>query len=223
MTDRERHTYFWDLDGTITDPRLGIIGAYQALLSEYGLPVPSEASLRWVIGPPLRECLPQVLGLSSSGDIEEAVVKYRHWYVTQGLMYKDTPYPGIEDLLKALNHSGKRLFVATAKAHSYAKLILEHWSLDGYFECIHGSELDGVRSNKAELLSWMLERYGLKGSEQIVMIGDRRHDVVAGRANGLFTVGVGYGYGTETELKEAGAHQYHPTIGDLSKALLSQR
>lgn len=214
------HTYFWDLDGTITDPLRGIVGAYQALLKEYGAAPQDDASLKWVIGPPLRECLPQVLNISTSLEIEQAVVRYRHWYVTEGLMYLDTPYEGIEPLLSQLKNRGGRLLVATAKAHSYARQILEHWNLAHYFENIHGSELDGARSNKAELLAWILDEYQLEPTKEIVMIGDRRHDVVAGKVHGLSTIGVGYGYGSEAELREAGADLFCSTVSELYNTLI---
>ena len=214
-------TYFWDLDGTITDPRLGIIGAYQALYNEWGKPVPEEKDLLWVIGPPIRDCFKTLLQTDDTDAIEKAVARYRHWYVQEGLMYRDTPYAGIEDVLKELRCRHVRLFVATAKAHAYAREILKHWGLTEYFEDIHGSELDGTRSNKAELLKWILNRYQLPASADIVMIGDRKHDMIAGNANGLSTIGVGYGYGSQSELKDSGAQHYCETVFDLKTLLLN--
>lgn len=211
---------FWDLDGTITDPMRGITGAYQELLNEYGVAPKSTEELLWVIGPPLRECLPQLIPLKTPQDIEEAVVRYRHWYVTQELMYLDTPYPGIRELLQDLKQRGTPMYVATAKAHPYARKILEHWNLDSFFIGIHGSELDGTRSLKADLLDWMLERYQLSPSKSIAMIGDRKHDMIAGQAHGLATIGVGYGYGSKAELTNAAADLYVQDLTDLRKALI---
>lgn len=213
-------TYLWDLDGTITDPRFGIIGAYQALYKEWGKEPPEEKDLLWVIGPPIRDCFKTLLQTNDHDVIENAVARYRYWYVQEGLMFRDTPYPGIEALLKELRAKHVRLFVATAKAHAYAREIIKHWGLSEYFEDIHGSELDGTRSNKAELLKWILNRYQLGSSPQIVMIGDRKHDMIAGTANGLSTIGVGYGYGSRSELQDAGAQYYCETVSDLHKLLL---
>jgi phosphoglycolate phosphatase len=214
----------WDLDGTITDPKEGIIGAYQAFLGELGEPVPEKEDLLWVIGPPLRDCMKQILGSKYAGkDLEPYVARYRYWYVNDGLMYRDTPYEGIATILQGLKDRNKTQFVATAKAHSYAKKILSHWSLDGYFEDICGSELDGTRAYKADLIRWMFETKNLEqlsDRSSIVMIGDRKHDMEAAKANGIATIGVGYGYGGEMELKAANADYYCHSIQDLSQLLL---
>lgn len=221
MTRSPFKTIFWDLDGTITDPRGGIIGAYSEFLRESGITVPEESELLWVIGPPLRECMAKLLGTADKNIIEQAVTRYRHWYVTEGLMYRDTPYDGIRELLSDLESAGYRMFIATAKAHAYGRLILRHWGLEEFFEDIHGSELDGTRSNKADLLKWMLDKYELPSDNSVVMVGDRKHDAVAGKANNLSTLGVGYGYGSYEELSGAGVDHYCATIADLRKMLLS--
>ena len=220
MTRQSWNTLFWDLDGTITDPRYGIIDSYIAFLNEAGVEVPSESDLMWVIGPPLRECMAKLLNTTDTDTIESAVTRYRYWYVQEGFMYRDTPYGGIRELLEELKDSGYRMFVATAKAHTYGRLILRHWGLEDLFEDIHGSELDGTRSNKAELLEWMMERYKIKPNKQVAMIGDRKHDAVAAKANKLSSVGVGYGYGSIEELQSAGIDHYCKTIADLRALLL---
>ena len=215
MIEQNLKTLLWDLDGTITDPRGGIIGAYTEFLREAGRTVPPENDLLWVIGPPLRECMAKLLNTKDSAIIENAVTRYRFWYVTEGLMYRDTPYDGIRELLTDLQHAGFRMFVATAKAHTYGRLILRHWGLEDFFEDIHGSELDGTRSNKAELLSWMLERYNIPAGKTVAMIGDRSHDANAAKANKILSLGVGYGYGSLEELQTAGVDHYCPSINDL--------
>lgn len=221
MTSQPWQTLFWDLDGTITDPRFGIIDSYVAFLKEAGIPLPPESELMWVIGPPLRECMARLLNTNDATIIENAVTRYRYWYVQEGLMYRDTPYEGIRELLEDLRDKGYRMFVATAKAHTYGRLILRHWGLEDYFEDIHGSELDGTRSNKAELLQWMMERYEIEPGKQVVMIGDRKHDAVAAKANKLSSIGVGYGYGSRAELESAGVDHYCQTLQDLRATLLN--
>ena len=214
------HTLLWDLDGTIADPRKGIIDSYKALLREMAIPHKSDNEMLWVIGPPLRECLAKLLDISDAAKIEAAVKRYRYWYVEQGYMYHDTPYAGINELLVDLKEAGYRMFVATAKAHPYARLILRHWALENHFENIHGSELDGTRSNKADLLSWMISTYDLQPPQSVLMIGDRKHDAVAARSNRLPCIGVGYGYGSKQELESAGVDIFCQDIAELRKALL---
>ena len=211
---------FWDLDGTITDPRFGIVDAYQAFLKEWGAEAPSAEDLLWVIGPPLRDCIRKLLKTDDTKIIEQAVTRYRYWYVEEGFMYRDTPYEGIRELLTTLAGRGQRMFIATAKAHTYARKILVHWGLAEYFEGIHGSELDGTRSNKADLLKWMMETYGLKAGKHIVMIGDRKHDALAGQTCGLSTIGVGYGYGSLEELTGQGVDHYISTVAELARHLI---
>jgi phosphoglycolate phosphatase len=135
-------------------------------------------------------------------------------------MYHDTPYSGINDLLVDLKTAGYRMFVATAKAHPYARLILRHWALESHFENIHGSELDGTRSNKAELLSWMINNYSLHPKESVLMIGDRKHDAIAAKSNQLPCIGVGYGYGSKQELESAGIDIFCQDLRELRKTLL---
>ena len=223
MTHLRWQILFWDLDGTITDPRGGIISAYNEFLREANLPVPAENDLLWVIGPPLRECMSTLLKTKDKELIEAAVVRYRYWYVDKGLMYRDTPYNGIKELLVDLRTAGYRMFVATAKAHNYARLILNHWGLDTIFEEIHGSEIDGTRGHKADLLKWMTDLYQIPANHQVLMIGDRKHDVVAAKTNNLASVGIGYGYGSKEELTSAGADHYCQSIADLRTLLLKSR
>jgi phosphoglycolate phosphatase len=215
------HTLFWDLDGTITDPRRGIIDSYMAFLKEAGVAVPDASELLWVIGPPLRDCLATLLQTTDADVIENAVLRYRYWYVTEGLMYRDTPYPGIRELLSDLRRCGYRMFVATAKAHTYARLILRHWGLEDFFEDINGSELDGTRANKTDLLHWMTNQNEIVRSPEILMIGDRKHDAIAAKNNGLSSLGVGYGYGSHEELSNAGIDLYCATVQDLRTTLLA--
>ena len=220
MRNERWHTLFWDLDGTITDPRHGIIDSYIQFLSEAGHKVPAESELLWVIGPPLRDCMATLLNTADSATIEAAVTRYRYWYVEQGLMYRDTPYDGIKELLSELKSAGYRMFVATAKAHVYARLILRHWGLEDFFEDVHGSELDGTRSDKAALLSWMTDRYQIPANKEILMIGDRKHDAIAAKKNNLSSLGVGYGYGSRDELTAAGIDYYCASIAELRDALI---
>ena len=193
-------TIFFDLDGTLTDPKPGITRSLQYALEKLGRPVPSEDELTWCIGPPLRDSLVRLLG--GEADADRGVTLYRERFSDVGL-YENSLYPEIEATLAALK-SRARLFVAISKAHVYADRIIDHFGLRPYFDHVFGAELDGTRAHKGDLLAFALERTGTDPA-RAVMIGDRSHDIVGARKNGIDGIGVLYGYGSREELIEAGA------------------
>jgi phosphoglycolate phosphatase len=195
------NTIFFDLDGTLTDPKPGITGSIQYALQRLDLPVPTQDELTWCIGPPLRASFVTLLGGEPLAD--RAVALYRERFADVGL-YENSVYPDIEHTLAALRHSPRRLFVATSKPDVFAERIIEHFGLSGYFEHVFGSELDGTRVNKGELLAYAIETTGVDPS-QALMIGDRSHDMVGAKSNGMRGIGVLYGYGSADELIAAGA------------------
>jgi phosphoglycolate phosphatase len=202
---------YFDLDGTLTDPKPGITRSIQHALGKLGRAIPSEDELTWCIGPPLRASLKKLLG---TDDLAEAALSlYRERFADIGL-FENEIYPGIEDTLSALTRSGRRLFVATSKPGIYAERIIDHFKLRVYFERVFGSELDGKNSDKTELLRHALQTTCTDPS-QAIMIGDRSHDMIGARNNGMTAVGVLYGYGTEGELREAGAHHICATPQSL--------
>lgn len=194
-------TVVFDLDGTLTDPKLGITRSIQHALTALGQRAPAQEELTWCIGPPLLESLRKLLG--SQSQAESALRLYRQRFVEVG-MYENQVYPGITTALSKLKAAGYRLFVATSKPTIYATPILEHFELSANFDAIYGSELDGTRSDKSELLAWLTAQECID-PRRTVMVGDRRHDMVGGRNNGMATLGVLYGYGTRQELLDAGA------------------
>jgi phosphoglycolate phosphatase len=194
-------TIFFDLDGTLTDPKPGITGSIQYALQKLELPVPTQDELTWCIGPPLRASFVTILGGERLAD--RAVALYRERFSDVGL-YENSVYPDIEHVLATLRSSPRRLFVATSKPRVFAERIIDHFGLTGHFEYVFGSELDGTRVNKSELLAYAIETTGVDAS-QTLMIGDRSHDMVGARNNGIRGIGVLYGYGSEQELLEAGA------------------
>jgi phosphoglycolate phosphatase len=213
---------FWDLDGTIIDPKVGIISSYQEVCKEYGIPVPDEKSLFWVIGPPLRGCLAKILNLSTAEDIEQAVIRYRHWYVNEKYMLKDPLYPNIVETLETLSKRKLEFYICTSKAQAYAATIIQHHGLAKYFKGIYGSELDGTRSNKTELIAWMLKEMPHLNPSEILMIGDRMHDVKAAHDNGIKAIGVLYGYGSEEELQNHHADCLAKSPMDLAQIAPNQ-
>ena len=206
------NTVFFDLDGTLTDPKEGITRSIQYALERLSALVPEMDDLLWCIGPPLRASLAQLL----NGDDDaagEALALYRERFAETGL-YENAVYAGIPDVLKVLKSQGKRLFVATSKPHVYAERIVEHFGLGDYFEIVFGSELDGTRVEKTDLLQYVIAQTETDPSEA-VMIGDREHDMLGARNNGLSRIGVLYGYGSEAELRAAGAEQLVSSPAEL--------
>ncbi|WP_417430291.1 HAD family hydrolase [Kiloniella sp.] len=193
---------FFDLDGTLTDPKEGITKSIQYALEQLGMESPSPDDLEWCIGPPLKESFDQLLGGRSLS--EEAIVLYRERFAETGL-YENEIYPEIVLLLKSLKEKGFPLFVATSKPEIYATKIIEYFNLESFFERVFGSELNGTRSNKTDLLEYALSKTGSRPSNSL-MVGDRKHDVLGALNNKMISVGVTYGYGTVSELKGAGVH-----------------
>ena len=193
---------YFDLDGTLTDPKPGITRSIQYALGKLDWPIPPADELTWCIGPPLRSSMKKLLGSDELAD--RGVALYRERFSDIGL-FENEVYPGIEDTLAALSQSGRRMFVATSKAHIYADRIIDHFKLRIYFERVFGAELDGTRSDKTELLRHAVQTVNVDPS-QAIMIGDRSFDMVGARNNGMTAVGLLYGYGSEAELREAGAH-----------------
>ena len=205
-----------DLDGTLLDPKPGILGSIQYALRCLGAPVPPIDDLAWAIGPPLRTTFPRLLG--GPNRAEEAVALYRENY-RNGAMYDAVVYPGIPQALETLAAAGCRLIVATAKPHFYARPILDHFDLSHHFAAIHGPELDGTNDNKADLIAHIVERHRLDTTATIMM-GDREHDVIAAAANSMRTVAVTWGYGSTDELSAAGAAALCPSPQHLAQTAL---
>jgi phosphoglycolate phosphatase len=193
---------FFDLDGTLTNPKPGITRSIQYALRKLDREPPSEDELTWCIGPPLRASLKKLLGTDALADT--ALLLYRERFADVGL-FENEVYPGIEDTLSALATPGRRLFVATSKPGVYAERIIDHFKLRAYFERVFGSELDGTRADKTELLDYALKAAHVDPAHAI-MIGDRSHDMIGARNNAMTAVGVLYGYGSREELLGAGAH-----------------
>ena len=195
-------TIYFDLDGTLTDPKPGITRSIQYALRKLDRPAPSEDELTWCIGPPLRASLKKLLGTDELAD--RAVSLYRERFGDIGI-FENEVYPGIEGTLSALARPGRRLFVATSKPLVYAERIIDHFKLTAYFERVFGSELDGTRSDKTELLGHALQTSRVDPS-LAMMIGDRSHDMIGAPNNAMTAIGVLYGYGSKEELVDAGAH-----------------
>lgn len=200
---------YFDLDGTLTNPKPGITRSIQYALGKLGRIAPPEDELTWCIGPPLRASLKKLLGADDLAD--KALSLYRRRFGDIGI-FENEVYPGIEETLSVLAKSGRRLFVATSKPSVYAERIIDHFRLTDYFERVF--ELDGARTEKTELLGYALRAMRVD-SARAIMIGDRSHDMIGARNNGMTAVGVTYGYGSQAELVAGGAHHVCATPQEL--------
>jgi phosphoglycolate phosphatase len=194
---------FFDLDGTLTDSREGIIKCIQHALSKMGLPSPPEDDLTGWIGPPLQVTFARQIGAKSQNEVDRVMSFYRERYVEVGI-YENRIYDGICDLLSRLRNGRFPLYLVTSKPLVYAQKVIDEIELRSYFECIYGSELDGRRTDKADLIHYVLEKEMIQ-PENAIMIGDRAHDIVSATANRVEGIGVSWGYGSVEELEEAGA------------------
>ena len=193
-----RHAVLLDLDGTLTDPFIGITASLQYALEKMGADVPEPEALRWCIGPPLWDSFKVLLETDDHAVADRAVKFYRERYTTVGL-FENQVYPGVPDMLDRLKAAGLFLSLATSKPISYASRIVEHFGLADYFDALHGAELDGRNSDKATLIAYVLDTENLVANRS-VMVGDRKHDVIGARANGVDVFAVSYGYGDAAEL-----------------------
>lgn len=209
---------FFDLDGTLTDPAIGITRSIQHALRTLDHPVPEAKDLLWCIGPPMRSSLCTLLG--GEAEIEAALTLYRTRYGEIGL-FENALYDGIVELLTTLKAAGHRLFVGTSKPAIFAERILDHFALRSNFEQVFGAAPDGSEGDKTQLLHRALAQCALEGS-RCVMVGDRRFDMVGARANGMIALGVLYGFGSAEELRDAGAQHLCATpaaVGEQLQAL----
>ena len=201
---------FFDLDGTLTDSGEGIINCATLALEHYGLPVPSREAMRVFVGPPLDQTLVK-FGVPAE-NVQEAIEVFRSRYRTVG-KFENFPYPDIRETLQTLKEQGHRLFVATSKPEILANEVLAHFDLAQYFEQIAGATLDGSRSHKADVITYLLSLTGDVG--QTIMVGDTAFDVLGAAEHGIPTIGVSWGYGEVAAMEKAGAIAIANTMEEL--------
>lgn len=214
---RQYQYLLFDLDGTLTEPKVGITKSVAYALKSYGIEVEDLDSLCKFIGPPLKESFMIYYGFDSD-KAEEAVERYREYFRPHGI-YENELYAGVDELLKGLKEVGKTLILATSKPTVFAEMILEHFGLRTFFDLVIGSELNGDRVNKDEVIACVLEQAGITDRSQAVMIGDRENDIIGAKKNGLDSIGVLYGHGSRAELEESGADHIVETVAELEKFL----
>ena len=207
----------FDLDGTLTDPKEGITKSVAYALESFGIHVENRECLCKFIGPPLKDSFVNFYGFEEA-QAEAAVEKYREYFRPFGL-FENRVYDGVEKLLRALTEDGKTLILATSKPTVFAEQILEHFHLRAFFSHVIGSELDGTRVKKGDVIAYALEQAGISDKSRAVMVGDREHDIIGAKENGLDSIGVLYGYGTLEEFQKCGADAVAESVEEL-KGLL---
>ena len=213
MTDKT-HILF-DLDGTLTDPFIGITRSVQHALACYGIIENDLSRLTPFIGPPLIDSFREIYHFSKE-QAKEAVNHYREYFAEKGWCENEV-YPGIPKLLKRLQDEKIKLYVATSKPTPFAVKILEHFDLARYFEGIEGATLDNTRIHKTEIMQYILAQAGITDKGKVVMIGDRKFDIIGAHEVGVECIGVLYGYGSREELVTAKADYIVSSVTELSK------
>lgn len=214
----KKHVLF-DLDGTLTDPSEGIYKCIAHALTQMKMPVPPVEELDWVIGPPLTESFGLLLRRSNPALIAQAITHYRERFAESGL-YENRLYEGVESMLETVGAAGWKIHLATSKPVVYATKILAHFGIAGFFSGVYGAELDGKNANKKDLIAHLLADIQVP-PEEVVMIGDRMHDVVGAKENGVKTIAVTYGFGKLDELTLAEPYAMVENLADIPAMLES--
>ena len=209
----------FDLDGTLTDPKEGITKSVSYALNSFGIQVASLDDLVTFIGPPLRDSFRKYFHFTEK-ETEIAVGKYREYFSETGI-FENFLYQGVSEVLEQLKAHGITMVIATSKPTVFAKKITEHFGIRKYFDLIAGSELDGTRSRKSEVIDCALNLVDPLRKKLPVMIGDREHDIIGARETGIDSIGVTWGYGSRMELEAAKATRIVDNPNEMCRVILS--
>lgn len=212
LTDPMFDTVLFDLDGTLTESGPGITRSVAYALQKHGILETEQQKLNRFVGPPLVDSFIVYYGFTREQALR-AVLDYREYYAAKGI-YEGRIYDGVFPLLEELKKQNICCVLATAKPEYYAVQILHRFGLSPYFDFVSGATMDETRTNKAEVIAWALEHLQIG---KAVMVGDREHDILGAKANGLPSVGVLYGYGSSEELENAGADWLATSPADILK------
>jgi phosphoglycolate phosphatase len=210
-------TILFDLDGTLTDPKIGITRSVQYALAKFDIYESDLDKLIPFIGPPLYESFMEFYGFSEA-KAHQAVAYYREYFSQTG-MYENAVFPGIPALLADLAHKGKRLIVATSKPTVFSVEILKHFGIYEYFTLVVGSNLDGTRIAKTEIIEHILCEIACEQRASLVMVGDRKHDLIGAQNTGVDSIAVTYGYGALEELQNANPTYLVNSVAELAAIL----
>lgn len=207
----------FDLDGTLTDPKEGIINSVKFALAKFGVNESEVGDLMKFIGPPLHVSFRDFCGFNEE-NTELAVQYFREYFTDKGIN-ENSIFPGVVELLESLKSRNLKIILATSKPTVHANTVLENFGIAKYFQYVKGSNLNGTESGKTEIISHIIEKFKLE-KDKTVMIGDRFYDINGAKENGIDSIGVTFGYGGESELKEAGANYICRDIKDINNLLL---
>jgi len=210
----------FDLDGTLTNPRLGIGNSLRYALGQMQIDGYSDQILEQFIGPPLQLGFKNLFGLNER-NIQLAVEHFRTYFGEKGL-YENVPYEGISELLEALHLSGRRVYVVTSKLEKYAQMIIRHFEFDRYIDDLQGAEYTGTHSGKGQLIAKLIERNRIKASASVVMIGDTHYDMMGATEQGISSVAVSYGFGTHETLSACMPNYLVDSVEELAELLLAE-
>ena len=206
----------FDLDGTLTDPYLGISNAVKYSLKKFNIIDNDEKKLKLFIGPPLQKSFMEYYGFDKNKS-KIAVEYYREYYFEYGL-YENKIYDNIENILKIINGKNKNCILATSKVIDIADKILKYFKINNYFYDIVGSNLDGTLVEKEDIIKYIIEKNNLNKNETI-MIGDRKYDIIGANRNNIHSIGVMYGYGSKEELEEVKPTYFCENVMDIIKII----
>ncbi|MGD8191898.1 HAD family hydrolase [Brevibacillus ginsengisoli] len=208
----------FDLDGTLTDPKIGITKSVQYALEKMGIVESDLDKLEPFIGPPLHESFAEFYSFDEE-QTKLAIEFYRERYKDKG-MFENVLYQGIPQLLEELKKQQKVLIVATSKLTVFSEKILQHFNIDQYFDLIVGSNLDGTRASKTEIIQHILNEMKDYERQDFIMIGDRKYDIIGANNTGIDSIGVTYGYGSMDELRQLNPTCIVHAVEELKTKLL---
>ena len=208
----------FDLDGTLTNPRLGIGNSLKYALRQMQIDGYSDEILERFIGPPLQDNFKNLFGMNER-ETNLAVEHFRTYFGEKGL-FENEPYQGISELLEELHLSGKRVYVVTSKLEKYAKMIMRHFEFDRYLDDLQGAEATGKHSGKGLLIEHLMERNRIPVSTSVVMVGDTHYDLIGAKENEISCIAVGYGFGTTETLNNCNPDFTVDSVEELAEVLL---
>ncbi|WP_141603550.1 HAD family hydrolase [Terrilactibacillus laevilacticus] len=211
----------FDLDGTLSDPKIGITKSVQYALKRMGINEPDIDKLECFIGPPLQVSFTEYYNFDQTSS-KTAIDFYRERFKDKGI-FENELYRGIPELLNSLKEQQYTLVVATSKPTVYAEQILKYFKIDQYFDLVVGSHLDGTRSSKTEIINFILDRFHDHKKDHFVMIGDREHDLIGAHNAGIDSIGVQYGFGSYDELQSCKPTYLAKSIEDIKTIFSSEK
>lgn len=210
---------FMDLDGTITNPKIGITKSFQYSLESFGIKVDNLDNLTRHIGPPLVDTFKDYYGFDEE-KTKQAVKKYKERFEEVGWC-ENVVYDGMEETLRVLKESGKILIVATSKPENMAKKILDYFQLSQYFTDICGAAENGYRAKKHEVIQYAIDKNEIGNKDEIIMVGDRNYDILGAKKVGVKSLGILYGFGNLEEFEDAGADYIAQSVTEMKEICMS--